>query len=340
MRAKSTISTFQQIPASVRSRTKAMTIATATHDTATSPVVLIAIRGSSTFMDWAVNARQEPTSPGDFLADPGNLCHAGFLDVARNMGKQIASLLRGVLEEKPERGEASVVLTGHSAGGATAALLYMHILSSYVSSHETSHPHTELQVEAQKFKRVHCIVFGAPPVTLLPLEKPEIRGDKRVEKSLFFNFVNEGDPVARADMEYVKSLLVLYTTPPPSLDGTGRRPGWPVPPVTLSCAGRLVLLRPRPAASSSHLAAEGTAVVAPPKKGLFKRSSPNLRADAQAGARKEEKIQACAVSDEQLRTVVWGDPMMHAMKLYAERVERLAVDAVTVGGGVSAGMGQ
>ena len=277
-------------------------------------------------MDWAVNARQEPVSPQGFLTDPGNLCHAGFLEVARKMSVQIASQLQRLLSEKPERRRASVVLTGHSAGGAVAALLYMHVLSFATS---TPAQPSDLASVASMFKRVHCITFGAPPVSLLPLQKPEIKGNRRVEKSMFFAFVNEGDPVARADKEYVKSLLVLYTTPPPSLNGSGRGPIWPTPPGTLSCAGRLVLLRPRnPIISPQSQQAIGRDGQT---RALFKKSSTNLQVqDADVG--RGEKIEACMINDEMLRGAVFGDPMMHAMRLYADRIERMAVEAVTVGG--------
>lgn len=37
-------------------------------------------------------------------------------------------------------------------------------------------------------------------------------------------------------------------------------------------------------------------------------------------------------SEEMLRGVVWGDPLMHVMKLYKGRIETLAVGAVTAKG--------
>jgi hypothetical protein len=35
------------------------------------------------------------------------------------------------------------------------------------------------------------------------------------------------------------------------------------------------------------------------------------------------------ISDEILREVVWGDPVLHMMKLYSRRIEVLATNAVT-----------
>ena len=66
--------------------------------------------------------------------DPGNLCHSGFLSVARKMIKPVASRLRQLLEEDPSRTCCSLLMTGHSAGGAVASLLYAHMMSEAVRS--------------------------------------------------------------------------------------------------------------------------------------------------------------------------------------------------------------
>ena len=227
----------------------------------------------------------------------------------------VAARLRTLLRENPSRSSCSLLITGHSAGGAVAALLYAHMMSTTVRS--------ELNHLTGFFKRVHCITFGAPPVSLLPLQKPT---DKRHEKSLFLSFINEGDPVPRADKTVVSSLVKLYASPAPNsicnlstvsnlvlpVQGkkskrpqkgksnswpppgpTGPMPVWDIPPSTLSTAGRLVLLRIKP------------------------------------GTVGEQNIEGCGVTDEQLRGVVFGDPMCHMMNLYARRIEILATRAVT-----------
>lgn len=48
--------------------------------------------------------------------------------------------------------------------------------------------------------------------------------------------------------------------------------------------------------------------------------------------RLNEGVVAQITTDQQLRTVVWGDPVSHLMKLYAGRIETLAVGAVTARG--------
>ena len=133
---------------------------------------------------------------------------------------------------------------------------------------------------------------------------------------MFHSFVNEGDPVARAEKRYVRSLVeLLACSAPPGMvvrkEGSGmqvlrkqehkrkggavrveEKPVWRVPQATLSNAGRVVVLRV-------------------------------------PGEREERDVEACVVSDEELRKVIWGNPEAHSMHVYARRVEWLSVRAVT-----------
>ena len=137
----------------------------------------------------------------------------------------------------------------------------------------------------------------------------------------------------RADKAYIRCLLDLYTSPAPSAPRAAApdnrtqkcalgfvRPKacrvnsapaalvppspssppsmqyvWGVPPGALSNAGRLVVLRGE------------------------KVSRENL----------DDDVRAEVASDQQLREVVFGDPVMHMMKVYARRIEVLAMKAVT-----------
>lgn len=312
--------------------------------------IVFAIRGTATFMDWAVNLNTAPTAPTGFLDDTKNFCHAGFLSVARKMVAPVASRLRQILEEDPGRCSHSLLITGHSAGGAIASLLYMHMLATSNASS------SELNLLTGCFKRIHCITFGSPPVSLFPLQTPHRH---ELRKSLFYSFVNEGDPVTRADKAYVKSLLELLAAPAPaptktalpgppanpppkpnkpqgkklksssasktsksssksnqslqSNSSTGRDsptaqgPIWRVPPSTLSNGGRIVVLR----SGNPH---------------------PKVKRTKTIEERLSEGVVAQVASDEKLRDVIWGDPVSHMMKLYAARIEALAVGAVTAKG--------
>lgn len=260
--------------------------------------IVFAIRGTQSFMDWAVNVHTAPVPPTGFLDDPSNCCHAGFLSVARKMVGPVAVRLRTLIEEDPSRMSYSLMVTGHSAGGAVAGLLYLHLLS------ESPQATSELTHLRGCFKHIYCVTFGAPPVSLRPLTPSP--SSKR-SKSMFFAFINEGDPVTRADKGYFFSLLDLYVSPAPGstcsiFDRKSKsKPNnyWRVPPSTLSNAGRLVLLRGGPAGvHHGH-------PLQPPL----------------------EAVASCGTTDAELRGLVFGDAFMHEMDLYARRIEILALAA-------------
>ncbi|MCJ1234865.1 hypothetical protein MMC14_002828 [Varicellaria rhodocarpa] len=298
------------IEASSRLGTKAMVIKSIPIDDR--GTVVFAIRGSQTFMDWAVNLNSAPTPPMDFLDDPGNMCHSGFLSVARKMIRPVAARLRSLLEEDPSRASSSLLMTGHSAGGAVASLLYAHMMAEHVKS--------ELNVLTGCFKRIHCITFGAPPVTLLPLGKPII---PRYRKSLFISFINEGDPVPRADKAYVRSLINLYASPAPGTTCISNLlPTIPSPPKF-----RFVpLVRPKPPRSTSEPTVPKPAPIWNVPSGTLSNAG-RLVVLRSGGV--EDEVKAEVTNDQQLRSVVFGDPIMHMMKVYARRVEVLATKAVT-----------
>ena len=299
------------VDASWKQGTKAMVLKSTPIDDQN--LIVLAVRGSQkNWMDWAVNFRPAPKAPVGLLDDEGNACHAGFLQVSLAMIAPVAERLRHLIQENPSRASSSLLITGHSAGGAVASLLYMHMLATRKACE------SELNILTGCFKRVHCVTFGAPPVSFLPLQKPR---SKRHEKSVFMSFANEGDPVVRADKAYIMSLARLIAAPapvPPKEVITARTIAkkisrqhlkgsrsskrlspilrWPVPPATLSNAGRLVLLREKPGKVNQH------------------------------------SIEAVSTTDEQLRDVVFGDPAMHMMALYKRRIDELAVAAVTGGG--------
>lgn len=289
-------------------------------------MIVFAIRGSTmSFRDWATNMDTDPVSPHGFLDDPGNQCHAGFLSVARQMVKPVASRLRQILQENPSRTSTfSLIITGHSAGGAVASLLYAHMLSTTISS--------ELSDLHPLFKRVHCITFGAPPVSRVPLDKPS---DPQFTKWLFFSFVNEGDPVSRAQKAYIRSLLELYNSAPPEppkrsgSNGSGKglplkfnflskerekhkdkrkrepheKPIWHVPSPVLTLPGQVVLLR---------------------------RVKDNQPYPQKEKVTKDDgRVQAHLIHKDDLRDVVFGNILMHPMKVYERRIEMLATEAVT-----------
>jgi hypothetical protein len=336
------------VSADGRTGSKAMVIKSVPCDD--KKTIVFAIRGTSalSLRDWGINLRTVPISPQGFLDDDGNLCHAGFLQVAKAMIRPIAARLRFILQENPGRANCSLLITGHSAGGAVASLLFAHMLSTRITS--------ELTALTSYFKRVHCITFGAPPVSLLPLQKPNPT-DAQMRKCLFHSFFNEGDPIVRAEPAYMRSLIDLLAAPSPKAAVTCPIPGITACPKTnaaLAALGasmsRLDLSLhssispppkpPRPQAQRAQTSAQkywwdvpsatlsnaGRLVVLRIDRSLNDRS----RSEKEKNERRDsESVGAFVVNDEDLRRVIFGDPLMHQMSLYRERIEALAFRAVT-----------
>ena len=268
-----------------------------------SRVIIVAIRGTQfkCLTDWAVNKAADPAKPVGFLDDEENACHAGFLQVTKAMVGQVAAQLQQhpASSEKP-----SLLFTGHSAGGAVAAMLYSHMLSTTVQS--------ELTALAGQFPSINCVTFGAPPLSLTPLPKRDHAS------GVFLSFANEGDPVLRlSNAAYVKSLAKLMTASPPSatltvvapavkvvrrsrgsaiirqsVSGSSNTPWeelplWPTPPAPLTNAGDVILLRDK----------NGSAA-------------------------------ASCVTPEDLADVIFADLAQHTIEMYIRRVKELALAAM------------
>ncbi|KAH8665134.1 Alpha/Beta hydrolase protein [Tricladium varicosporioides] len=212
-------------------------------------VIVVAIRGTASIHDWMVNfndaAQPKPAKSGfettiadlkiadpDTTADPEFLgkakdgtpytTHEGFLQCAKLMTSQVSTLIEDVLKDAPATARPILVFTGHSAGGAVAALLYIHLLKSQAKDNLTS--------LRSRFATTHCITFGAPPITA-----PAITSIN--ERAIFLAFINEGDPIPRCDREYVNSLLRLFVTPMPKVETK-----WPLPDPVIYNAGEIILI--------------------------------------------------------------------------------------------------
>lgn len=271
-----------------------------------SRLVIVSVRGTEfqSLADWAVNKAANPVNPTGFLDNEENACHAGFLQVTKAMVAQVATQL----QQHPASSEQpSLLFTGHSAGGAIAAMLYSHMLSTTVES--------DLTALSSQFSSINCMTFGSPPLSLTPLPKRDhVPG-------VFLAFANEGDPVLRlSNAAYVKSLAKLMTASPPATvnpvtaapaikvvrrsRGTAvvsrqvlptaprtpweELPLWPTPPAPLTNAGDVILLR-----------------------------------DQESG-----NALASRVTPEELSDVIFADVAQHAVEMYMRRVKEVALAAM------------
>jgi len=209
-------------------------------------VIVVAIRGTASIHDWMVNFNDaapqkrtfdsklaalklndvtEDIVQSDFLGltqeKTAYKAHEGFLNCAKFMTPKIAQELAYILKDISPAEKPILLLTGHSAGGAIASMLYAHLHSL---------AQTDLSNLRDKFGFIHCITFGAPPITLPPLVASN-------GSSILLSFINESDPIPRCDREYLNSLLRLYVSPMP-------KPGarWELPEPLLYNAGEVVII--------------------------------------------------------------------------------------------------
>ena len=134
--------------------------------------------------------------------------------------------------------------------------------------------------------KLSLVTFGCPPV-IYPCLTPLLDQfwQRRGVESICLAIVNNNDPIARLDRDYVRSLIKLYdSTESISLPVTINyaRPPWPLPAPNLYHIGSIVIL---------------------------KEMEPN---------RKGQSVQAYNISPEQLGNTVFCDLSMHPRTKYEE----------------------
>lgn len=206
-----------------------------------------------------------------------------------------------------------LLLTGHSAGGAVASLLYAHIMA--VGARDNPSTKSSLQSLNTKFSAIHLITFGAPPVTSPPIlfqsqmpnlfdTRPGRVGIRGLHQAAFYAIVNEGDPIPRADEGYIGALLRVFVSvgqpkpgPPPALSLSSRltavsleeRLVCELPKMELKNAGKVVLVRHR-------------------------RGNPAGTHNVQFWLVPQDGEDGC------LEKMLFGNPKMHPMREYLERL--------------------
>ncbi|KAJ4194867.1 Lipase-3 domain-containing protein [Fusarium falciforme] len=111
-------------------------VAKSSHGDHLLPALVIAVRGSASKMDHIVNANSRPQATekfitSDFLDEPDLMAHSGFLNSAWALDEIVSERIKTYIENaKNNNGQKPHVLfTGHSAGGAVAALFYFRYIS-------------------------------------------------------------------------------------------------------------------------------------------------------------------------------------------------------------------
>ncbi|KAL9024574.1 MAG: hypothetical protein Q9196_006418 [Gyalolechia fulgens] len=146
-------------------------------------------------------------------------------------------------------------------------------------------PDTTLSKGISKdFQEVHCITFGTPPITTTPLH--DWQGDSK-RHGVFLSIVNEGDPVPQAQEEFIKTLIDVYVLSRNDLDI--RYPnGVEIPHGLFRASGHQVILR-----------------------------------DADPDDLDSNNIEVYTTESSVLEKKLFGNPFVHPMKEYLDRIEGL-----------------
>ncbi|EAQ89808.1 hypothetical protein CHGG_06427 [Chaetomium globosum CBS 148.51] len=239
--------------------------------------ITVTVCGSVGFHDWLVNFNGAPEQTmqmdHDQSLEPPRGYHRGFLAVAKGMQENVVRAISEKLDGIADTGRAvDLLFTGHSAGGAIAKLFYA--MSSSSSSLFSS--------VIPRFRHVHCIVFGAPPVATFPISHWQPQSPP-FQSGVFLNIVNEGDPTPLSQQEYVHLLLRCFVSTKEPKEPSNETLQVPEPVLRLS--GTCIVLR-------------------------------DVSEDIQ-----QKKWRAVEVVPGVLERKLFGDPTMHHVGNYVDRIK-------------------
>ncbi|RAL00057.1 uncharacterized protein BO80DRAFT_435445 [Aspergillus ibericus CBS 121593] len=179
-------------------------------------------------MDWMVNGNGEPITPSQSIGEPAAGYHKGYLAVAEAMQMRLAE---GILVAAGAPRDMGLLFTGHSAGGGMAQLFYA--MAASKSSSRT------IATVVPNFRRVHCIVFGTPPIATIPIRPPS---RDPFQSGIFLGIINEEDPVPLLQQGYLSALIEVLVRSPRELKA--RYPdGFKVPDPVVRISGPCIVLR-------------------------------------------------------------------------------------------------
>ncbi|KAF5719955.1 hypothetical protein FMUND_4425 [Fusarium mundagurra] len=223
--------------------------------------------------------------------------HSGFLACA-------ATLLPWLTEEivrqvTVDEGLNDIVFTGHSAGGAVAAMVFLHFVC-----------HCPSELSNAKFS---LITFGAPPVTSTNITE---LAQSLPQTRHIYAVVNEHDLVPRVDQGYITSIISLYRSayglPLSDFNNTtfttnsqadrNQDAIWELPPPDFHVVGNVIVLRAKLDynALQSTSSQTSTDTTAPP-----------------------QKLDILRVSAIEFCKLLFFEISVHKRKIYLNRLERL-----------------
>lgn len=136
------------------------------------------------------------------------------------------------------------------------------------------------------FPEINCITFGTPPIASVPLHSTQ---GVSTDPGIFLSIVNEGDPVPQAQEEFIKTLIDVYVLSPKDL--SERYPdGVQVPQGHYRASGNTVILR-----------------------------------DVNPDDENADNIKPYTTGSHLLERKLFGNPFVHSMNEYLERIERMGL---------------
>ncbi|KAH7420193.1 Alpha/Beta hydrolase protein [Cadophora sp. MPI-SDFR-AT-0126] len=175
------------------------------HPKAGRSVLVVAVRGSASLVDWVVNSNTQEADASDFVntsilygsparTAPPLCAHRGFLNSARTLAVKLATAINAELMRAP--GNVKLLFTGHSAGGAVASTLYAHFLT-----HLNKYSWSTLTFE------LSCITFGAPPIFTSDINSILQPYLDKILQGPALALITEGDPIPRMDNNHAQVLI-------------------------------------------------------------------------------------------------------------------------------------
>ncbi|SCN90949.1 uncharacterized protein FFE2_07154 [Fusarium fujikuroi] len=259
------------------------------------PSITGTVKATSIWKSEDTNTLNQKNTTSVFGTKEQIYAHSGFLACA-------ATLLPWLTEEitrqvTADKSLKDVVFTGHSAGGAVAAMVFLHFVC-----------HCPSELSNAKFS---LVTFGAPPITSknvteLTQALPQTRH--------IYAVVNEHDLVPRVDQGYITSIIMLYRSayglPLSELNNStfantqGDRKDiaiWELPPPDFYVVGNVIILRSK---FDSVL------------QSRLSHSSTDINTPAQ-------KLDIIQMSQMQFGKLLFFEISVHKRKIYLNRLEKL-----------------
>ncbi|KAF4970071.1 hypothetical protein FSARC_2817 [Fusarium sarcochroum] len=264
--------------------------------------LFVSIRGTACKTDHLVNFnRDRKDTASVFFFPEGSaevLAHSGFLACANTLLPWLTQEI--IRQMETDDSFTHVVFTGHSAGGAVAAIVFLHFIC-----------HCPTQLSNAKFS---LITFGAPPVTSTNITD---LAQAMPQTQHVFAVVNEYDLVPRVDQTYITSIISLYRSayglPLTDFNNTSfvnmvaTKPDihkqWKLPPPDFHVVGNIVMLRAKLDMDVLQL-------------------RPNQ--DSMASSMPPQKLDMLQISPVEFCKLLFFEISVHKRKVYFDRLERLA----------------